>query len=208
MPPGALCVQPRCRYPVAVSYASARTMFLYPDGEPEALAIKRRLAMKPALFVEVLTKFPDGLPSDANLRARLQTDEWGFTNEKAADNFIAALREAVEIANENVVADGANDVDNGGETATEPPMPQSTTNQIVPKTAPIPSSQIATSPTTPILGEEEHLRARLADNRMVRVLFRGEPPTQDEIEQLIGLLKLSKDQYPKKGEKTGQGGSP
>ena len=148
---------------------------------------------EPSLFVEVLTKFPDGLPSDANLRARLQTDEWGFTNEKAADNFIAALREAVEIANENVVADGANDVDNGGETATEPP---------------IPSSQIATSPTTPILGEEEHLRARLADNRMVRVLFRGEPPTQDEIEQLIGLLKLSKDQYPKKGEKTGQGGSP
>ena len=72
----------------------ANTIFLYPEGSPESLTIIKRLAVLPSLFVEVLAKFPDGLPSDANLRARLQT-EWRFATQKAADNFIKALREAV-----------------------------------------------------------------------------------------------------------------
>ena len=43
--------------------------------------------------------------------------------------------------------------------------------------------------------EEEHLRAKLAGGRMVRVLFQGPPPTQKEIDKLIALLEISKDQY-------------
>lgn len=49
----------------------------------------------------------------------------------------------------------------------------------------------------PVLaGEEEHLRAKLAGGRMVRILFQGDPPTRGEIDKVIALLELSKDQYP------------
>jgi len=102
----------------------ANTIFLYPEDAPEAIAVIKRLAMLPTLFGKVLEKFPDGLPSDANLRARLQ-DEWNFASPKAADNFIKALREAVALAGENEVAGGDPVVDNGGQVDKEPSMTQS-----------------------------------------------------------------------------------
>jgi hypothetical protein len=77
--------------------------------------------MKPALFGQVMAKFPDGLPSDANLRARLLT-EWGFVAEKAADNFIASLREAVSIAGRDGVARVDESVDNEDISTTGEPM--------------------------------------------------------------------------------------
>lgn len=61
-----------------------------------------------------------------------------------------------------------------------------------------PKQPQAGRPITPLLGEEEHLRARLADGRTVRVLFQGPPPTRGEIDKLIAMLTLSKDQYPER----------
>lgn len=101
----------------------AHKIFVYPEGAPETEEVKKRLAMKPSLFGQVLARFPDGLPSDANLRARLLT-EWGFVTEKAADNFIASLREAVSVAGQNGVAGAQQVVDTGEVIATEPVMPQ------------------------------------------------------------------------------------
>lgn len=75
----------------------ANTIFLAPVGHPEREALIKKCAMLPALFSEVLKSFPDGLPSDENLRFRLRKD-WEFANDKAADNFIKSLREAVALA--------------------------------------------------------------------------------------------------------------
>ena len=101
----------------------ANTILLYPEGSPEAVAVIKRLAMLPSLFGKVLEKFPNGLPSDANLRARLQAD-WGFASAKAADKFIEALREAVALTSgEGVVGDGQV-VDNDSQVIQGEPMPQ------------------------------------------------------------------------------------
>ena len=122
----------------------ANTIFLYPEDAPEAIAVIKRLAMLPTLFGKVLEKFPDGLPSDANLRARLQ-DEWNFASPKAADNFIKALREAVALAGENEVAGGDPVVDNGGQVDKEPSMTQSQPVTIKPP----PGTVMPSRPTVP-----------------------------------------------------------
>lgn len=96
----------------------AHTILVYPDGVPERTATIRRLAMMPALFGEVLAKFPDGLPSDANLQGRLQ-HEWKFASPKAADTFIKALKEAVELSGNGIVAGEGGSGDNGGVVTTE-----------------------------------------------------------------------------------------
>jgi hypothetical protein len=75
----------------------AHTIFIAPADHPERVALVKKLAMRPALFNEVLKKFPDGLPSDENLRFRLQQD-FDFANAKAADNFIKSLKDAVALA--------------------------------------------------------------------------------------------------------------
>ena len=99
----------------------ANTILLYPDGAAEATEVIKKLAMFPALFGEVLAKFPDGLPSDANLRARLQA-EWGFASPKAADKFIEALREAVALTTREGIAGGGQVVDNCSQVIEEPSM--------------------------------------------------------------------------------------
>jgi hypothetical protein len=99
----------------------ANTIFIFGEDAPESTSVIKRLAMLPALFEEVLVKFPDGLPSDANLRARLQT-EWRFANQRAADNFIRALREAVAISSGDSLADDASVMDNEAKVTEEPPM--------------------------------------------------------------------------------------
>jgi hypothetical protein len=79
----------------------ANQLFIYPEGTPERVAIQRKLAMRPPLFGEVLKKFSDGLPSDANLRAKLQVES-GFASPEAAETFIRALRSALELTGTDV----------------------------------------------------------------------------------------------------------
>lgn len=74
----------------------AHFIFVHPEDAPERLAMMRKLAMMPALFGEVLAAFPDGLPSDANLKAKLRY-QWKFASDEAADAFIRALRDAIKL---------------------------------------------------------------------------------------------------------------
>lgn len=55
---------------------------------------ERAQGSQPSLFGEVMRKFSGTLPSDNNLRAKLQ-DEWGFASESAANAFMRALRDAL-----------------------------------------------------------------------------------------------------------------
>jgi hypothetical protein len=120
----------------------ANTIFLYGQDTPEGLAVIKRLAMLPALFTQVLEKFPDGLPSDANLRARLQ-DEWGFASPKAADKFIESLRQAVALTSKDGVAGSDQVVDNGVQVNEEQPMTH--TQETALRTPPAASTQSRSS---------------------------------------------------------------
>lgn len=81
----------------------AHFIFVHPEDSAERTALIRKLALQPSLFGEVLQKFSGQLPSDATLRAKLQT-EWKFASPNAADTFIRALREAVKIAESTDIA--------------------------------------------------------------------------------------------------------
>ncbi|MDQ3364059.1 MAG: hypothetical protein M3680_01330 [Myxococcota bacterium] len=74
----------------------AHFIFVHPEDAPERLAMMRKLAMMPALFSEVLAAYPDGLPSDANLKAKLRY-QWKFASDEAADAFILSLRDAIKL---------------------------------------------------------------------------------------------------------------
>lgn len=89
----------------------AHFIFVHEEHDPERIAMRKRLAMLPSLFGEVLQKFSGGLPSDATLKAKLQTD-FKFASAEAAETFIKALREAVAIADVAAVADQVPGVDN------------------------------------------------------------------------------------------------
>ena len=102
----------------------AHFMFLHPNDAPERVEMRRKLAMKPELFGEVLQKYSDGsgnLPSDGTLKARLQYD-LKFASAEAAETFIMALRESIAIAGGTSVAAPHPGGDNNGHPITEAPM--------------------------------------------------------------------------------------
>lgn len=100
----------------------AQVIFVYPKDSPEHIAMRKRLAMLPSLFGEVLASFPGGeLPSDATLKAKLM-HVFKFASSEAAETFIRALREAVAIAGYGTVADPVPGMDNNGAPTKETPM--------------------------------------------------------------------------------------
>lgn len=97
----------------------AHFLFLAPGDHPERRKLLRKVALRPALFGEVLARYPaHELPSDTNLRFQLQK-EWGFVSAAAADAFIAAFRDAVRLAG---VAEDDRDSDTPRAEAEEEPM--------------------------------------------------------------------------------------
>lgn len=115
------------RYGILVSAANgevkisdeAHTIYIAPPDLPERKNLIAQLAMRPNLFREVLSQFPDGLPSDSLLRFRLM-QQWEFSSSKAADTFIRALRDAIAVAG---LANDAEAADTGSEVDAEEPAP-------------------------------------------------------------------------------------
>jgi hypothetical protein len=68
-------------------------LMVLPPGAPERADLIRSFALRPPLFKEILADSGEALPSDENLRARLQT-KYKFT-EVAAENVVRALRETL-----------------------------------------------------------------------------------------------------------------
>lgn len=124
----------------------ANTIFLAPPGHPDRVEGIRRVAMRPALFAEVLKSFPDGLPSNANLIYKLQKD-WHFANDKAAENFVEALRDAVAISS---VAGGGERADTAAEIDAEEPetnmQPHAISGDKIPQPQRIPPPHMPPAP--------------------------------------------------------------
>ncbi len=72
------------------------TVLAHPEDAGPRTEALRRLALQPALFKELLAEFPNDLPSDVNLRARLISER--KFNPEAADRLLVALRDTVEVA--------------------------------------------------------------------------------------------------------------
>lgn len=105
----------------------AHTIYLAPKDLPERDALIRKLAMRPSLFREVLDTFPEGLPPGDSLLKFKVMQGWEFTNPKAADIFIKALREAVAIVG---VDSGQENADSGSEDDAEEPPPMRPNNAV------------------------------------------------------------------------------
>lgn len=99
----------------------AHFIFVHPEDAPERHEMRKKLAMMPQLFSEVLQHFVGGLPSDATLKAKLLTT-FKFASPEAADTFIKALRESVAIAGESTVAGSVPGADNNAVLIKDLPM--------------------------------------------------------------------------------------
>lgn len=131
----------------------AHFMFLHPPGSAERTAMRKKLAMKPELFAEVMQKYGPSLPSDATLKAKLRYD-FKFASDEAAETFIEALREAIAIADEPGVATADQGADNNGHPIKEPPVTNPHDSAIRPAMTPAmstsgPRPQSSASPLPP-----------------------------------------------------------
>jgi len=59
-----------------------------------------------------------------------------------------------------------------------------------------PAERVGESRQAEAAGEREIFRTTLVGGRTARILFGGPQPTQAQIEKLIALLQVTKDQYP------------
>jgi hypothetical protein len=149
-------------------------------------------AKAPKLYGDLWEKWGGVLPSDENGQSHLTVDR-GF-NPAVVESLLANYKETLRVASllgTGTLPDEGPDSDGASET--EQQEVETMTEQ---ERAVAPSKAIAPPRAAVLAGEEEHFRIKLAGGRTVRVLFQGDPPTQAEIEKLIKLLELQKDQYP------------
>ena len=146
-------------------------------------------ALLPKLYADFWKRWGSKLPSDANIESILSV-EMGF-NPASVKSVVQGYKDTLNyagVASLGSISAGESDKPDPPESERED-MHEQEVHVVGNKPPVTPGKQ-----TLPV--EEEHLRAKLAGGRMVRILFQGDPPTQGEIDKVIALLELSKDQYP------------
>jgi hypothetical protein len=149
-------------------------------------------AKAPKLYGDLWEKWGGGLPSDENGQSHLTIDR-GF-NPGVVGVLLANYKETLRVASllgTDTLPDDGPDKNGVSETEQDEMDVVPEQERVVATARAVPPIRSAVS-----AGEEEHFRIKLAGGRTVRVLFHGDPPTQAEIEKLIKLLELQKDQYP------------
>lgn len=168
-----------------VSESAFKILHLSDDSAERAQAL-REAAVKPAIIQDVLRAFPEGLPSDANLRNFL-IQQKNFNPDSIAF-FIGVLRKNLSFAR----------VDQSGyEDGPEEPLPPEPTQEAT-RRGPLAGRTPVSS-----AGEQERLRFSLSGDRTVRLIFGGPQPTQAEIDELMDYLKISRRTFPAAAEGTG-----
>jgi len=166
----------------------AAAIFVFPVGSPERESRISELAMLPPLFKEIIKKFPGGLPSDANLSARLQT-EWSFTQE-AANTVIRALRHSVGLAA----------VDNGlaGRENREDSNPQESSDMTpaAPVVTGSPPPPVVAKPVPPPVPAGENHSWALGGNVRAHLTITGElrPKNIKLLKQYVDLLAAASEE--------------
>ena len=162
----------------------AHFIFVHPEAHPDRVKMMGKLAMSPALFGKILGAFSGDLPSDENLVAKLQTDEWGFKSEEAARAVARALRDAVRVANESGTA-WEDPTRNNGEVISEATSPAAGSQPFkapVPVTPPPPpASQTGAISRQWEIGEARFASVSLPPNSTVSDV--------EILEEFLSLLK-------------------
>lgn len=162
----------------------AHFIFVHPEGHADRVKMMAKLAMSPSLFGKILGVYGDDMPSDENLVAKLQTDEWGFKSEEAARAVVRALRDAVRVSNEGV-AQTASEGNNNAGIIKETPMTNPGTNPGTPAVKPPP-------PPPPHSNSSAISRQwEIAEGRFASVALPPDPTVADVeiLEEFLGLLK-------------------
>jgi hypothetical protein len=71
-------------------------IFNLTEDDPERARLMREAALKPALFKELLSKYPDDLPSDATLKSYLVIHK--DFNENSVESFFKVFKGAIDLA--------------------------------------------------------------------------------------------------------------
>lgn len=164
----------------------AHFIFVHPEAHPDRIKMMGKLAMSPGLFSKILGAFSGDLPSDENLVAKLQTDEWGFKSEEAAKAVARALRDAVRVSNESGVA-WDNTTRNNGEVIAETNQPAAGSQLMkalipaAPTPPPTPGSQTGAISRQWEIGEGRFASVSLPPNSTVGDV--------EILEEFLGLLK-------------------
>lgn len=164
------------------------------EDSPDRTRAIRTAALAPAINREILDRFPDGLPSDANLRHFLLFDRT-FT-EAAASDFIPQFRATVAFAGlDDAATLSPHEEDKGS--ANEPDAPEQE-----PDVTPPPATQAPpASPRTPPPAAPQAPPPLPAAHRAVQVPLSGAewvtvqgafPLTEEAWDQMIAVLNAMK----------------
>lgn len=116
-------------------------IFNLPEGDLERTKLMREAALKPTLFKELLSKYPDGLPSDATLKSYLIINK--DFNENSVDYFFKVFKASINLARPF-------DEDYTGEEKTEDEPPEEELGMQTPVTATINKSGLKPPPAAPV----------------------------------------------------------
>lgn len=155
-----------------VSQAAYRILELS-ESSPERKAAISTVARKPAIFQTLLSKYPDGLPSEHTLKDYLLT-ELRF-NPGSVETFIRSLNGTIEFAK---LTPGAYTGDLGDE---------GDANDM--------GDELDKGKGDLGSPEKELLQQRVSKDCVAKVLFQGKA-TQQAVEKLVAYLNLMKDTLP------------
>lgn len=164
----------------------AHFIFVHPETHSDRTKMMGKLAMSPALFGKILGAFSDDLPSDENLIAKLQTDEWGFKSEEAARAVVRALRDAVRVSNEGEIPSDSS-ADNNGKIIEDPTSTNQNGSAMKLPAWPQPLSRMGHSPEPGAISRQWEI----AEGRFASVSLPPNPTVTDVevLEEFLGLLK-------------------
>jgi hypothetical protein len=179
----------------------ALTILETPEGDSNKTEVLWRAALAPKLFTDLYETYGDRLPSDENLYLNLT--KRGF-NKKAAGVAVRAYRETIRFVEEAQSAYNAKIRKLGELSSKGAAVPQQPPTATKPSADPFgfgnffggPQPQTAAQPAA---AEERTQVFQISKDATAQVVFRGQI-TQEAVDKLCEILRVTKDIYPTKAE--------
>jgi hypothetical protein len=160
-------------------------LMLHEPSDEKYKEIIKKMALKPVIYEKLFNEYNGQLPSDATLKRKLITDDYGFNVDKV-DDFLCEFRKTIEFANLH----DTEIPDQEQNTNVEQNMNLQTRGVL---RAAIPPPNFSARASI----EREIAHYPIGQGLKARILVSGASPvTGDAIKKLIGLLELNKDDLP------------
>jgi hypothetical protein len=178
-------------------------IFNLPDGDPERAALMKEAALMPVLFKELVSKYRDGLPSDATLKSYLVIHK--DFNENSVEYFFKVFKAAIDLAkpfDADYTADQRSEAEmpegeQGMESSALPNREHSRkSGGQNPLPPPRPAGGAMNAPLAP---NEQDLKMNVGPERQVRIVFDG-PITLEAAEMISAILNVQKRVFRKEAD--------